>query len=273
MIYKKIGNFKRYLQKPNNICSGALYIYQLEYDSPFGKTNKTIRVYVPKTYNHDSNKRFPVLYMFDGQNIVDEYTTAFGEWNIDEEMLKLIKNKKHEGVIIVGIDSSEIDNPSTHFSKRKGNYLENPHANIFLDFIINKVKPLIDDTFLTLKDKDNTGIGGSSMGGLASFYAAIKHKDVFGFTLSFSPAFLLFDPKKLKEELKKIDFTDVGKIYMYLGGSGFEKQFIRTTTIVYKYLSKHMDSSSYRYIFDSFGIHHESAWQRYFADALLYLKN
>ena len=130
----------------------------------------------------------------------------------------------------------------------------------------------IDKVFFTLNDKENTGIGGSSMGGLESFYIGVKYKDIFGFSLCFSPAFLLYKKEKLEQEIKKIDPINLGKFYFYVGGTDFESEFVDNMNVVYKELVKLLPKENINYVFEHKGIHHESYWQKYFLDALLFLR-
>ena len=143
-----------------------------------------------------------------------------------------------------------------------------------MDYIINNIKPIIDNTFYTLTDRDNTGIGGSSMGGIMAFYAYMYRPDVFGFSLSFSPAFFFY---------KKRDWTNIlnsfamspdknGKVVLYSGGKDFEHLFLKPTIDTYKYLSKKgFAESKIKLIIDEEQIHHEQAWAKYLGDALRFL--
>ena len=96
----KIGQFKKYTKTPNAISCGTLYTLKVKVDVPF-EQERTLRVYLPEDY--DGQKRYPVLYMCDAQNIVDAYTTAYGEWDIDDHMHQLLK-QKHRSFIVAGLD-------------------------------------------------------------------------------------------------------------------------------------------------------------------------
>ena len=281
MFIDKIDQFVRYKKTPNAICAGALYLSELTFKSKVGVFNKTIRVYLPSNYDfNNSDNRYPVIYMCDGQNIVDKYTTQFGEWNIDEEIQKAIENNLHKGIIVVGIDCPTSDEqrmnelcPSmNHLIPTERHGISYAYGDDFASFIVNDVKPLIDKVFFTKKDKLNTGIGGSSMGGLESFFIGIKHKETFGFSLCFSPAFLLYKSEELKEEIKKINPTDLGKFYFYVGGTEFESEFVNNMNIVFNELVNILPTNSINYVYEYKGIHHESYWQKYFLDALLFLR-
>ncbi len=135
-------------------------------------------------------RRFPVVYMLDGQNLFDEATSYAGEWRVDETMAAL----REEGVeaIVVGVANGReqrLAEYTPYPSSRRGP----PGAGrgaATLRFISDTLKPLVDASFPTRADWRSTTIAGSSLGGLMSLYAAWERPDVFGAAAAFSPAFL-----------------------------------------------------------------------------------
>ena len=97
---EKIGPFELYTKTPNDIHYGCLYTMEVELPILYSK-KRIIRVYLPE--NYDKNCKFPILFMADGQNIVDKFTAAFGAWSIDVHEHNLIK-KGYPSFIVVGID-------------------------------------------------------------------------------------------------------------------------------------------------------------------------
>jgi predicted alpha/beta superfamily hydrolase len=144
---------------------------------------RRIWIYLPADYQ-SSKKNFPVIYMHDGQNLFDSYTSGYGEWGIDEILDKLAGKKE---CIVVGIDHggdyriTEYDPYDSKYGKGRG--------RDYVDFMVKNLKPYIDSHYRTKIDAANTTIAGSSMGGLISMYAALKYPDVFGNAGIFSPAF------------------------------------------------------------------------------------
>jgi len=180
--------------------------------------NRTRRVwvYVPPTYN-SSNKKYPVLYMHDGQNVFDDATSFSGEWGVDEAIDTL--GLKFKECIVVGIDNGA-DKRLNEYCPYDFNLTANKlsgkgEGGLYVDFLVKTLKPFIDKKYRTLKSKENTFIAGSSMGGLISMYAVIKYPKVFGGAGVFSPAFWvgpkIFDDIKAKG--KKVN----SKIYFYAG--------------------------------------------------------
>ena len=183
--------------------------------------NRTRRVwiYLSPTYN-SSSKKYPVLYMHDGQNVFDDVTSFSGEWGVDEALDTLgLKTKE---CIVVGIDNGgdkRLNEYCPYEFNLRGIAVNNK-SNVgeggkYVDFIVKTLKPFIDKKYRTLKDSKNTFTAGSSMGGLISMYAVLKYPKVFGGAGVFSPAFWvgprIFDDIKAKG--KKVN----AKIYFYAG--------------------------------------------------------
>lgn len=241
-----------------------------------------VRVWLPEDYDfNNSEKRFPVIYFSDGQNLVNEYLTAFGDWKLDKVAHKLLIDE-NISFIAVGIDSpsdwkkraNELNPP---IIPDKTEDIKNPKGDLFIKYIVNDLKPLIDKLFFTLSDKNNTAIGGSSMGGIMAFYGGVIESDTFGFSLDFSPAFFLYSKKKWISVLDSLNIEEKkeSKFFLYVGGKKFERLFKRLTFYTYRYmLEKGIDSDNIGFIYDKKMIHHESAWSAYLYDAIYFwLKN
>jgi predicted alpha/beta superfamily hydrolase len=148
--------------------------------------SRQIRLYLPPNYAQ-SQKSYPVLYMHDAQNLFDVRTSYAGEWGVDETMNALAAAGKLE-LIVVGIDNGE--------SKRMNelNPWSNPEFNPaegkqYVEFIVNVVKPYIDQHYRSKPDRANTAIMGSSMGGLISHYAVNQFPQVFSKAGIYSPSY------------------------------------------------------------------------------------
>lgn len=272
-----MNGYKQYLGEPNTIDSRARVFYKyFKIDTNNSFTNRLVRVYIPSTYNHnDSKHRFKVIYMFDGKNLFDDYTSFVGEWGIDESIEEMIANKINDGYIVVGIDAPETDidrslemSPTGIKRNRKYDLKGDGYAHKLGKFVMNVVKPDIDKNFHT--NPDYSGVGGSSMGGLMAFYMAVEYRHKFKFCLSFSPAFFLFKWDNFKAYLdREVDYK-LPKIYFYIGGQGFEKVFVETTLRTYNYLLDRGYSHEHiKLIYDSDKEHNEKAWREYFPKMLL----
>jgi predicted alpha/beta superfamily hydrolase len=164
-------------------ASANVHIISEKFEIPQLGRQRRIWIYLPADYAA-SNKKYPVIYMHDGQNLFDDFTSGYGEWGIDELMDKMPAAKQS---IIVGIDHggnyriTEYDPYDSKYGKGRG--------DDYVEFLVKNLKPYIDTHYRTKKDARHTTIAGSSMGGLISMYAVLKYPDVFGNGGIFSPAF------------------------------------------------------------------------------------
>lgn len=183
-------------------------IVKFTIDSEQLKTTKTIWVYLPVSYETDSIS-YPVVYMFDGQNLFDKETSYVGEWKVDEYL-----DSSKMNVIIVGIEhgnEKRIDELTPFTNKKHGG----GKANDMLNFVVETLKPEIDRKYRTKSESSNTTIAGSSLGGLTAFYAAIKYSDTFGNAGVFSPSFWI-NPE-LYNFVNSNDISRKSKFYFAAG--------------------------------------------------------
>lgn len=243
--------------KRNNSASVNVKIIDTAFYIPQLKRTRRIWVYLPPGYKN-SSKSYPVLYMHDGQNLFDNATSYSGEWGVDEYLDSIYKNGKNE-VIVVGIDNG--------LSKRMSEY--NPwefenfgkgEGDKYVDFLVKNLKPFIDAHYRTLKNKDNTYIAGSSMGGLISLYAVLKYPQVFGGAGIFSPAFWTASgiDSTVIADAKKVN----SKLFFYAGGKEGDSMIPDMQRIEKEV--KERSKSSIKEIVDENEHHNEAAWRKYF---------
>lgn len=205
-IYVSIANWQdNFKAKPReHTASPNVHILDSEFDIPQLNRKRRVWVYLPPDYE-TSGKKYPVIYMHDGQNLFDSFTSGYGEWGIDESMDSLYQAGKPMA-IIVGVDHGgeyRLTEYNPYDNKRFGKGM----GDEYTDFLAKTLKPLIDRKYRTLSAAKNTTVAGSSMGGLISMYAAAKYPKVFGRAGVFSPAFWV-----------------APEIYSYVSGKKFRKQ-------------------------------------------------
>lgn len=145
-----------------------------------GLLPRDVIVWLPPGYD-ESTDRYPVLYMHDGQNIVDPKTSSFGvDWQIDETLTELIKLKKVKPMIVVGIYNTP---------ERVKDYLPGDQGAEYASFVCHTLKPLIDKTYRTDPSRESTAVAGSSAGGTCAFTMAWNNPDVFSKAICVSPSF------------------------------------------------------------------------------------
>ncbi len=151
--------------------------------------DRRVWVYLPPDYDTDTDARYPVLYMFDGQNVFDEATSFLGEWKVDETLEMLIAAGEIEPIIVVAVDNGGATRvaeytPWVDPSRSEPSGEGAAHLQAFIDVLI----PHIDSTYRTVAEAGSRGICGSSLGGLMTLYATYEHADTFGLAASVSPS-------------------------------------------------------------------------------------
>ena len=175
-------------------------------------------VYLPPNYEKRRNRTYPVLYLQDGQNVFDGETSFIRgqEWFVDETAEWMIRTGQIEPLIIAAIynaGDSRIDEytPSLDESLQRGG-----KADDYLRFLITEIKPFIDRQFRTRRTAVNTGIGGSSLGGLLALYAGLKHPTVFGKLAVMSPS-LWWDQEIILKQISERDRGLPQRIWLDIG--------------------------------------------------------
>jgi predicted alpha/beta superfamily hydrolase len=190
---------------PNVTIINDFYIPQL-------RRNRRVWVYLPLDYKR-TEKHYPVIYMHDGQNLFDRMTSYSGEWQVDETM-NLLQAQGDFGAIVVGIDNGGINRLNEYSPWRNVNY-GGGEGDLYLDFIVQTLKPYIDTNYRTMPERETTGMIGSSMGGLITMYAGLKYPDTFSKLGVFSPSFW-FGNQLYKFARERLKFQDM-KVYL-MGG-------------------------------------------------------
>ncbi|MDP2391384.1 MAG: alpha/beta hydrolase-fold protein, partial [Acidobacteriota bacterium] len=160
-----------------------------QFHSVFLPDDRDLLVWLPPGYADQPDRRYPVLYMHDGQNLFDP-DTAFqpGEhWRVGETAAGLIASAELHPLIIVGIYNTG-DERIHEYTPTKDARLGGGLAGAYGRLIVEEVKPLIDRTYRTLPDADHTGLGGSSLGGLATLHLGFTHHEVFSRLAELSPS-------------------------------------------------------------------------------------
>ncbi len=172
-----------------------------------------LRLYLPPDYADRPDRRYPVIYMHDAQNLFDDKTSFAGEWGVDETLNDLAKSSGFEA-IVVGIDNS--DKRKSELNPYPGPKLTEAEGPDYMRFVVEVVKPYIDQTYRTLPDRDHTAIIGSSLGGLISHYALQAYPQVFSKYGLFSPSY--WASPELVARAERQELPADTRLYLYCGG-------------------------------------------------------
>jgi predicted alpha/beta superfamily hydrolase len=235
-------------------------------ESPQLGNRRDIYVYLPRSYG-ESERRFPVLYMQDGQNLFDRATSYAEEWGVDQ-ILEASEPGRAEA-IIVGIPNTG-DTRCDEYSPFRDPKLGGGDGDRYLDFLTDTVMPLVDARFRTMPGRATTGIAGSSMGGLISLYAFFRRSDSFGFAGVLSPA-MWFAGGAIFGTVRSAPFVP-GRIHLDCGThegrvAAADVRRMRDLLVDKGY----REDIDLRYFLDRGGRHNEVAWGRRFRDVIEFL--
>lgn len=183
---------------------------------------RDIYVYLPHSYDTDLNKKYPVLYMHDGQFAFQSSENTGGSWNVHKTVDRLIEEGKMKEIIVVAVPNMSAARVS-EYVHYEITYCElfnlKPNGVMYEDFLINDLKPYIDENFRTLRDSKNTALMGSSMGGFVTYNLGHRRPDVFGNLAVMSPFLTYVNTDTLEEckEYKLYKGTKVNKLWIDIG--------------------------------------------------------
>lgn len=231
-----------------------------------GIRERNIIVWLPPGYDPNSNKRYPVMYLQDGQNIFDPATSAFGkDWQVDETADSMIRKGAVDPMIIVGIFNTQ---------DRNVEYIPSDRGRLYREFIVKKLKPFIDSAYKTKAGGTHNFIGGSSAGGILAFMMVWEYPDVFSKAICMSPAFRL--PGNSASGWNYVSIVKTSKkrkkVFFYIdnGGPGLEQQLQPGVDEMLKALSDkgYKQGRDFIYVSDPTAQHNEQAWAKRFPYAL-----
>lgn len=255
------GPFKEEFFPTAEVISEKFYIPQLD-------RYRKIWAVLPYDY-HTSDKTYPVLYLQDAQNLFNE-GSGFGNWEIDKK-LSILAEYGRGDLIIIAIEHGSED-------RIKEYIFDNDHVangsegKKYIRFITDTLKPYVDENYRTKKDRDNTGIGGSSLGALISIYSGFLYPEVYSKLLIFSPSLWVEPNNNFPMMSFRVPFKT--KIYLYGGGQEGSKM-VKRIYIFEEYLKKwekkNLFDFEFRTSINPEGTHSEFYWSQEFPRAIEWL--
>nr|MCU0464706.1 alpha/beta hydrolase-fold protein [Anaerolineae bacterium] len=179
---------------------------------------RDVTVWLPPDYESAPDRRYPVIYMHDGQNMFDPLTSYAGvDWRVDETMTALFA--EGYSAVIVAVQNAgmgrTVEYSPYRFVPHSGEGMLDGRGGDYIRFLAETVKPLVDASFRTQPQAATTGLAGSSMGGLISLYGFLRRLDVFGLCGAFSPPYW-FGGDALFDDIRQ-HATGVGRVYLDIG--------------------------------------------------------
>lgn len=238
---------------------------------------RDLLVLLPPEYDAPKNreKRYPVLYMFDGQNLFEQLPGVAGEWNIDETATELMKRGKAKDAIIVGIPHAGENRISEYMAYDVYTGVE-AQGDACMRWVIHEVMPRVNRAFRTKTDRESTAIGGASLGGMMALYGATRYADRFGSALVESmPAFgesTILDAIETKGRPEAIYFG-VGGNEISTDPSDDERNatYVAFTKKLASRFEKMIGAKRVKLVVADDASHNEDAWAERFEEAFTFL--
>lgn len=171
--------------------AGDIRLHQQFY-SRYLEFERDIIVYLPPSYQKQPHKRYPVLYMHDGNNTMDPRTSFAGvAWEVNDTVERLVAEGSLEEIIVVGVYNTPARMYEYTWTQMviDGPTPQGGHGKKYARFLAHELKAFIDKKYRTLADRQNTAVMGSSLGGLINFYIGRHYHDIFGKVAIMSPSF------------------------------------------------------------------------------------
>jgi predicted alpha/beta superfamily hydrolase len=261
----------------NDSVTGDLRLH--EFSSRVFRNTRWLRVWLPPGYEdpQHQNRRYPVLYLNDGQNLFDRATAFAGvEWEADEAAHRLITEGAVEPLIIVGMDNATGDRLREYMPYRS---LQPVMLRVFgkryPEFLINEVMPFIKSLYRVASGPANTGLGGSSLGALVALYTAMARPGAIGKLLLESPSLWAANRQLIRESRIVLSWPE--RVFLAVGSAeaGREDKSQSVVDDVRELAATlrraGLNETRLRLIIETGAGHSESAWAHRFPEALKFL--
>lgn len=255
-----------------DLAANSRYLLRTLRGSPSLPADRTIAIYLPVAYLAESDRRFPVFYLHDGQNLFDGNTAYLPHrtWRAHTTADRLTEQECIEPVILVGVANAGNDR-MPEYTPVADPQLGGGRGPLYGQLLIEDLKPLIDREFRTLPDARHTALGGSSLGGLISLFLALEHRDVFGRIAVISPS-IWWNGRSILRLARRASPEPELSIWLDIG-TAEGAHHVRDTDLLFSILVERGwqvgSNLVYQRIFG--GLHNEDAWADRFGEVLAFL--
>jgi predicted alpha/beta superfamily hydrolase len=229
-------------------------------------------IYLPPGYDDEAQRRYPVLYMHDGQNLFDPLTAYVRgqHWRLGEMADMLIAEGRVKPLVIVGVNHTGVGRV-VEYTPTKDPRLGGGLGKAFGRLLTEELKPFIDARYRTLPGREHTGLGGSSLGGLSALYLGLRHADVFSRLAVLSPA-VWWGRRTILRHVDKTRPKPASRIWLDIGtGEGraavADVRRLREALVAAGW----RDHDDLRYIESAGATHSEAAWAERVGNVLEFL--
>lgn len=227
------------------------------FHSAFLRFDRTVIVWLPPSYEQRPDRRYPVCYIQDGQQVFDPQTSSWNQdWEVDEWCARLMAAGEMEEIIAVAIYSTADREPEYHPSLAGASYAR---------FLVEELKPWVDREYRTLPGAASTAVAGASLGGTISFFLAWSRPDVFSAAVCLSPAFRFQGDRFCPDLVRGAATAPDIRLFLYCGlGDPLERELAEGMAEMLALLkSRGIEPGPRLVVAESFeGRHDEKSWAR-----------
>lgn len=267
ITYHTIANWDNMTTDPQT--AGHVQVLNAAYFMPQLNRTRKVWAYLPPDY-FLTERRYPVIYLQDGQNLFDNTLAFSGEWGVDDTMESLFAGGD-PGAIVIGIENGAQDRLN-EYSPWKHPTHGGGEGKAYMEFLVKTLKPHVDSIFRTKADRENTALGGSSMGGLISMYGGMQYQNIFSKLFIFSPSFWF--SQEAYTQIEKTGHQFPMKIYLLCGTPEGNGSVVKDMQKMYETLLKNgFSTQNVKFVEKTDGQHSEWFWRREYPEAYKWLFN
>jgi predicted alpha/beta superfamily hydrolase len=258
------ATFGRFLQLENRrrIVRRGTLEHMHAFESKIFDNAREVTIYLPPGYGDRSDTRYPVLYMQDGQNLFEpERAFIPGQhWQLREAADDAIADRTARPMIIVGIDNTGAQRVDEYTPTRDVERKMGGRADDYARFLLEELRPVIDERYRTMSGVENTAIGGSSLGGLLALYAGLTHAATFGSICAMSPS-VWWDRRMILGVIDQFRNARRPRIWLDIGGRE-GRNALDDARMLRDRLKSNGWREEHRYFEDRRADHSERAWAK-----------
>ena len=243
-----------------------------EFHSEILPDDRMVSVYLPRQYMEQEERRFPVLYLQDGQNLFDGRTSyiAGRTWNANTTADRLTEAGEIEPLILVGVANTGLRRMAEYTPTRDFK-MGGGEGSSYARLLIEELKPMIDGTYRTLEGPENTAVGGSSLGGLISLYLGFAHPEIFGKIAVMSPS-LWWDHRSILHAITQQRTKPELRIWLDMGTAEGARHLRDADMLEHLLVERGWKIGvDLAYVKARGAVHDEVAWSDRFGDVLRFL--
>ena len=256
--------------EPEHTLTGDIRTHE-GFHSRFLDFDRTVTVYLPPGYEADRARRYPVLYLHDGQNVFDRATSVGEEWRVDETAQEMIEAGKIAPVIVVGIWNTGVHRIDEYAPTPRPDKGGGGKADDYGKMLVQELKPFIDRTYRTLPSAANTAMGGSSLGGLVTMHVGLRYPTVFSRLAALSPS-VWWDDRVILREVEALPAKLPVKIWLDAGDREGDDVIADARALKDALVAKGWaEGQDLAYLEAQGGEHNEASWAARIGAVLAYL--